>query len=137
MTSYGVSYLPLTVALSVKLTYYYVVEFAVADIEDIKWSSLSFKSLTISDEQRDVTMALAEAHIDQEQEFSFDDVIEGKGRGLIVLLQYYSSFLIELGYTDIETSGPPGLGKTLTAEAAAEHLMLPLYSVGVLSCIFP
>jgi ATP-dependent protease Clp ATPase subunit len=112
-------------------------EFAVTDIKDIKWSFLSFKSLTISDEQRDVTIALAEAHIDQAQEFSFDDVIKGKGQGLIVLLQYYSSFLIELGHTDIETSGPPGLGKTLTAEAAAEHLMLPLYLVGVLSCIFP
>ena len=63
MTSYRVSYFLLTVALSVKLTYYYAIEFAVADIKDIKWSSLSFKSLTISNKQRDVTMALIEAHI--------------------------------------------------------------------------
>ena len=68
---------------------------------------------------------------------SFDDVIKGKGRGLIVLSQYYSLFLVASSYTDIETSGPPGLGKILTAEAVAEHPMLPLYSVCVLSRLFP
>lgn len=93
VTNYGVSYFLLAGSISVKLTYCYIVEFAVTDIEDIKWSSLPFKSLTISDEQRDVTLALAEARICQAPEFSFDDVIEGKGWGLIVLLQYCSLHL--------------------------------------------
>jgi hypothetical protein len=101
VTSYGVSYFLLTGTLFVKLTFCYIVEFAVADIKAIEWSSLPFKSLTISDEQRDVTMALAESHINRVPEYSFDDVIEGKGRGLIVLLQYCPSFSIESGNTDM------------------------------------
>lgn len=40
----------------------------------------------------------------------FDDVIEGKGKGIIILL-----------------SGPPGVGKTLTAESVAEQMKVPLY----------
>lgn len=44
----------------------------------------------------------------------FTDVIDGKGGGCIFLLH-----------------GPPGVGKTLTAEAIAELLHRPLYSVGV------
>ncbi|KFA74043.1 hypothetical protein S40288_05149 [Stachybotrys chartarum IBT 40288] len=43
---------------------------------------------------------------------AYDDVIEGKGQGLIFLLY-----------------GPPGLGKTLTAESVAEITQRPLYHV--------
>jgi len=45
---------------------------------------------------------------------SFTDIISGKGGGVIFLLH-----------------GPPGVGKTLTAEAIAEFLHCPLYSVSV------
>jgi hypothetical protein len=67
-------------------------EFAVADIEDIEWSSLPFDSLSISNEQRDVVMALVEARNDPS--VVFDDVIAGKGRGLNILLQYGSRSLL-------------------------------------------
>lgn len=43
---------------------------------------------------------------------TFDDFVKGKGKGLIGLL-----------------FGPPGSGKTLTAEAIAETAKMPLYSV--------
>jgi SpoVK/Ycf46/Vps4 family AAA+-type ATPase len=45
-----------------------------------------------------------------ESSTQFDDIIEGKGRGIIMLL-----------------SGPPGVGKTLTAESVAENMQVPLY----------
>jgi SpoVK/Ycf46/Vps4 family AAA+-type ATPase len=45
-----------------------------------------------------------------ESQNSFDDVIQGKGKGMIMLL-----------------SGPPGVGKTLTAESVAESMHIPLY----------
>ncbi len=41
-----------------------------------------------------------------------DDIIEGKGKGVIIL-----------------ASGPPGTGKTLTSEVTAESAKRPLYSV--------
>ncbi|KAL9034316.1 MAG: hypothetical protein Q9214_007098 [Letrouitia sp. 1 TL-2023] len=42
------------------------------------------------------------------------DLIEGKGRGLVMLFH-----------------GPPGVGKTLTAEAISEETGRPLYTIGV------
>lgn len=63
-------------------------EFAVADIEDIKWSSLPFDCLTIPDEQKEVIIALAETRLGLVPSVPFDDIVEGKGRGLNVLLQY-------------------------------------------------
>jgi SpoVK/Ycf46/Vps4 family AAA+-type ATPase len=43
----------------------------------------------------------------------FNDFIGGKGQGMIMLL-----------------CGPPGVGKTLTAETVSEHLRRPLYKLG-------
>jgi AAA+ superfamily predicted ATPase len=43
---------------------------------------------------------------------NFDDVVRGKGRGIILQL-----------------SGPPGVGKTLTAESVAEVMQVPLYAM--------
>jgi hypothetical protein len=62
------------------------VEFAVADVKDIKWSPLPYACLSISDEQRDVIMALVEARLNPS--VAFDDFVAGKGKGLIMLLQY-------------------------------------------------
>jgi DNA replication protein DnaC len=44
----------------------------------------------------------------------FADIIAGKGNGAVILLH-----------------GPPGVGKTSSAEAVAEELQLPLYAVSV------
>jgi hypothetical protein len=65
------------------------VEFAVADIKDIKWSPSPYACLSISNEQRDVIMALVEARLDPS--VAFDDFVAGKGKGLIMLLQYDST----------------------------------------------
>ena len=43
----------------------------------------------------------------------FDDFVQGKGHGLVINL-----------------FGPPGVGKTLSAEATSEHVRRPLYVIG-------
>jgi hypothetical protein len=75
------------VAIDVELIYLHVAEFAVADIEDIKWSTLPSQCLTIPNEQREVTMALVATYIGQVPTMTFDNCVAGKGKGLIILLQ--------------------------------------------------
>ncbi len=54
------------------------------DIEEIEWSSSPFDGLTLPDKQRETIMALTDADPDS----GFDDIVKGKGRGTIILLQY-------------------------------------------------
>ena len=54
--------------------------------------------------------SLVEAH---NNDLGFDDFVQGKGHGLVINL-----------------FGPPGVGKTLSAEATSEHVRRPLYVVG-------
>jgi len=63
------------------------VEFAVDDISDIVWNPSSFTHLAISPKKKKVILALAEAHTGRTSRNTFDDFIEGKGQGLIILLQ--------------------------------------------------
>ncbi|OCK73251.1 hypothetical protein K432DRAFT_313292, partial [Lepidopterella palustris CBS 459.81] len=87
-------------------------EFAVANIKDIRWDALAFESLAIPEEKKDILQALVKSHQPGSQQVMFDDVIAGKGQGLIFLLY-----------------GPPGVGKTLTAEAISDFQRRPLYVV--------
>ncbi|KAF7512280.1 hypothetical protein GJ744_001848 [Endocarpon pusillum] len=57
----------------------------------------------------------------------FDDFADGKGRGLNIHLQYLALPLLCVVTADGLNSGPPGVGKTMMAEAMAEHLRVPLY----------
>jgi SpoVK/Ycf46/Vps4 family AAA+-type ATPase len=57
---------------------------------------------------KDLILAFAKSHAMS----SFDDVVQGKGRGIIMQL-----------------SGPPGVGKTMTAESVAEVMQVPLYAM--------
>lgn len=83
-------------------------EFFVDSIQDIVWNEDAFTSLVAPQEQKDLILAFTESQAKNKQ--GFDDVIQGKGRGIIMLL-----------------SGPPGVGKTLTAESVAETMKVPLY----------
>lgn len=86
-------------------------EFYVDGMKDIVWNSQAFDSLVLPDTQQDLKqLILAFADAQSKDDDSFDDIIQGKGRGIIVLL-----------------SGPPGVGKTLTAESVAEVMKVPLY----------
>jgi hypothetical protein len=80
----------------------------VDQIIPIKFSDNAFQSLVLPNEQKDLILAFVESQVKHKNDF--DDIIEGKGKGMIMLL-----------------SGPPGVGKTLTAESVAENMRVPLY----------
>ncbi|KAL8932187.1 MAG: hypothetical protein Q9211_006469, partial [Gyalolechia sp. 1 TL-2023] len=86
-------------------------EFTVSGINEIEWNEGAFSSLVLPDSQKSIVKALVESHTFQASR-NIDDVIQGKGRGLVAVLH-----------------GPPGTGKTLTAEGIAELLKCPLYMV--------
>ena len=54
-------------------------------ISDIQWNEGAFESLIIPDDQKTVVRALVESHAFQ-AENNVDDVIRGKGRGLVAVL---------------------------------------------------
>ena len=86
-------------------------EFTVSGVKDIEWNVGAFDSLVLPDNQKSIVKALVESHTFSSSR-NIDDIIQGKGRGLVAILH-----------------GPPGTGKTLTAEGIAELLRCPLYMV--------
>ncbi|MCJ1314381.1 hypothetical protein MMC25_008063 [Agyrium rufum] len=82
--------------------------FSITEISEISWNAHAFSSLVIPAEHKELILALTESQRANKQ--VFDDIIQGKGMGMIMLL-----------------SGPPGVGKTLTAESVAETMRTPLY----------
>lgn len=87
------------------------IDFYVDKLEPIAWNTNVFDQLVLPTSQKSLVKALVESHV-REGADGFDDIIKGKGKGLISILH-----------------GPPGVGKTLTAESVAEHTRRPLYSV--------
>lgn len=67
-----------------------VAEFPVTGISEIQWSSTPYDCLTLPMEQKETIIALAEARTNLANGFEFDDFVAGKGRSLVVLLQYDS-----------------------------------------------
>ncbi|KAF3767144.1 hypothetical protein M406DRAFT_11443, partial [Cryphonectria parasitica EP155] len=86
-------------------------EFTVSGIKDVSWNVKAYESLVLEARTKDTVKALVESHKYHAAE-SIDDVIQGKGKGLVAVLH-----------------GPPGTGKTLTAEGISELLECPLYMV--------
>ncbi|QYS99756.1 AAA family ATPase [Trichoderma simmonsii] len=82
--------------------------FAVTLLHDVEWNDNILNDLVISEDQKQFMRALVESHSTS----GFDDFVRDKGKGLIGLL-----------------AGPPGVGKTLTAEAVAEIARRPLYMI--------
>ncbi|KFZ15463.1 hypothetical protein V501_02714 [Pseudogymnoascus sp. VKM F-4519 (FW-2642)] len=87
-------------------------EFAVADISEISWNESLFNQLAMPSKSKKLIEALTTFQSGEKVKYTFDDFVVGKGRGLIMLLY-----------------GPPGVGKTMTAEGLSEHLKRPLYTV--------
>lgn len=85
-------------------------EFNVQDVHPIQWSPEPFANLVLPGNHKSLLQSLVEAH---NAHLDFDDFVQGKGQGLVINL-----------------FGPPGVGKTLSAEATSEHLRRPLYIIG-------
>jgi hypothetical protein len=88
---------------------------AIDKITNIKYNDDAFTYLTLDStlELKNESLQLKQLIKDlvlNKNEIDFTDMIDGKGTGLIFLLH-----------------GPPGVGKTLTAEATSEVLHIPLY----------
>ncbi|KAF9489070.1 P-loop containing nucleoside triphosphate hydrolase protein [Pleurotus eryngii] len=84
--------------------------FALDRMEDVVWSDEAFNRLVLGHKQKSLIHSLVKQHAARAD--VFDDIVVGKGRGLIGLL-----------------AGRPGCGKTLTAEAVAEVTHRPLYAI--------
>lgn len=69
---------------------------------------------------------------EDEERLNVDDIIPDKGKGLIILLygMSHQTFLYNSELTPY-SSGPPGVGKTSTAEAIAIATGKALFSVSV------
>lgn len=86
-------------------------EFSLSGIHDITYNDQAFSSLVLPGDQKSTVHALVKSHKFHAAK-TIDDVVQGKGRGLVFVLH-----------------GPPGTGKTLTAEGISELLRCPLYCV--------
>jgi hypothetical protein len=86
-------------------------ELNVAHVQPITWNPEAFANLVLPSGRKMLLQSLVEAH--NAELNGFDDFVKGKGRGLVINL-----------------FGPPGVGKTLSAEATSEHVQRPLYVVG-------
>lgn len=85
--------------------------FAMTRLAEIEWNDEAFTSLVMEKKRKTLVHSLVNQH-SSKREDGYDDVVRGKGKGLISLM-----------------CGPPGTGKTLTAEAVAELTRRPLYTV--------
>ncbi len=85
-------------------------EFFIDNLTDIEWNTSCFDELVLDPAVKKTVQALVTTHSQKRE--TFDDIIKGKGRGLVCVLH-----------------GPPGVGKTLTAECVAELVKRPLYMV--------
>ena len=92
-------------------------QFNVNLAQPISWNDDAFDKLVIPGDQKALIRSLVEANAMLKDGNSMPlvdhDVVVGKGQGVIISL-----------------FGPPGVGKTLSAEATSEHLRRPLYRVG-------
>jgi hypothetical protein len=80
-----------------------------SELNTFEYQANAFDCLVLDKEKKHIIKAMI-----NNRNMEFDDFISDKGNNTIFLL-----------------SGPPGVGKSLTAEATSEYLNLPLYRINV------
>ena len=82
----------------------------VNQLKPVNFRKNAWDRLVLDDEYKDIVQAMVSSYV--EKSSSVEDLVAGKGAGLVALLH-----------------GPPGIGKTLTAECVADSFEKPLYQV--------
>ena len=85
-------------------------ELNVSQLQPVNFRKNAWDRLVLDDEYKDIVQAMVSSYVDKTA--MLDDLVAGKGAGLVALLH-----------------GPPGSGKTLTAECVADSFEKPLYQV--------
>lgn len=88
--------------------------FNISELSDILWNDDAFDRLVLPGEEKDLAWQFVENK--RLANNDFDDFIADKGRGIIILM-----------------FGPPGVGKTYTAEAVSERARVPLFAISAAS----
>ncbi|KAF2966102.1 hypothetical protein GQX73_g7478 [Xylaria multiplex] len=86
-------------------------EVLIDELRPVTWNDEAFDKLVLPGDEKQLAWEFVEAKSLSRSD-KFDDFIPDKGRGLIILM-----------------FGPPGVGKTLTAEVVAEKSRVPLYAM--------
>lgn len=84
-------------------------EMLIDNLSPVQFRTDAYDKLVLDPESKEMILALVDSDFTKSKDF-----VDGKGGGCIFLL-----------------AGPPGCGKTLTAEAIAERLERPLYMIGI------
>ena len=84
--------------------------FNVNQLKPVEFRKNAWDRLVLDPEYKDIIQAMVASYVDKTA--GLDDLVAGKGAGLVALLH-----------------GPPGTGKTLTAECVADSFEKPLYQV--------
>lgn len=85
-------------------------ELNVSEVRDMVWNDEAFDKLVLPGGEKELAWTFVENK--SQSTSDFDDFVADKGRGLIILM-----------------FGPPGVGKTFTAEAVSERSRVPLYTM--------